>query len=567
MSERTRTRNRRGIAASRFVLALAAIAALAGCVGIPTSGSVAEGGVVRDAGEAPLAVLASGPQKGATPQEILTDFMQAARSPEGNYEIARQFLTTDAAEAWKPGASVLIREGTGTQITRGPDSIDFSVSTRASVNASGLYTEERTAATQRLPFEFEKQNGEWRISSLDDGTVLSRDNFLAVFETHALYYFDPSYRYLVPDIRWFPVRSNVATRIASALLAGQADWLAHGATLTAFPQGTRLATAPVEPKSGLALVDLTEEAGKTSNLERARMQQQLVTSLGSVSVNSVTMSVTGVPLAVSDPDVSKAVLASTVQEPEALIRKDAKFGFASGDAVTKVAGLTAKVIAVNARAVTLGRGQTSATALGTSGAYLLLSDNTAPLLVDKRAKLAAPSIDTWRYVWSMPAAAASKLQATGPDGVPHAIASSLPADARVVSFDVSRDGSRVLVYLQTDARPRLVVAAVVRRDGVPTELGPLVDLPVPSDGPIDATWVDDRTVATIASSPTGNFVTAFPLGGPAESLGRVEDGRRIVGGNGINQIRVLTTDGTIFQLRDSGWQSTGISADVLATQQ
>jgi len=108
---------------------------------------------------------------------------------------------------------------------------------------------------------------------------------------------------------------------------------------------------------------------------------------------------------------------------------------------------------------------------------------------------------------------------------------------------------------------------VVRRDGVPTELGPLVDLPVPSDGPIDATWVDDRTVATIASSPTGNFVTAFPLGGPAESLGRVEDGRRIVGGNGINQIRVLTTDGTIFQLRDSGWQSTGISADVLATQQ
>lgn len=544
---------------------VATVLTLAGCVGIPSQGGVMTGSVFNGENAFPFAVLPSDPQQGASQQEILTDFMQAATSPEGNYEIARKFLTRGAADSWNPGASVLIREGSGTLVPSSADSLDYGVSTRASVNAAGLYTEDREQATQRLPFVFEKVDEQWRISALQDGIVLSRDNFEAAFDQHALYFFDPTYRYLIPDVRWFPSRSNVPARIVNAMLDGQATWLQQGATLTAFPVGTKL-QPPLEVRSGRVTVDLSEEVANTSNLEKARMQRQLEASLGTVSVNTVTMSVRSVPIVVADPGVSNATLTPLV-DSDALVRLGGEFGFATASGLAPIGSVSAKIVGVDARAVTLAARQRSAAVLGAEGAYLVTAEDDTALLVDGRPGLTAPSIDTWRYVWSAPAAAATALLATGPDLVQHEITSTLPANATLVSLDVSRDGARVLLYLNSDAGPQLKVAAILRRGGVPAGLGEPIDLPVSADLPLDASWVDDRTVVALAAANGRQTVTEFTIGGPLVGLGNADGGISIVGGNGTEQIRVRAADGTILQRRTSGWQVTGLVADVLATQQ
>ena len=538
--------------------------ALAACVGIPSSGSVMTGNVVTEDETFPFAALPSGPQADSTQQEILTNFMQAATSPGNDYEIARQFLTSQADAGWKPGASVLIREGSGTTLGITETTVEYSVSTKASVDSFGLYKEDRVQATQRRQYSFEQVDGQWRISALDDGTVLSRDNFEAAFDEHALYFFDPSFRYLIPDVRWFPTRSDVPTRIVNALVGGQASWMQGGATLTAFPQGTRVSR--VEVVSGRATVDLSDEAAGLSNLEKARVQQQLETSLGTVSVNTVSLTVRGVPLAVPDAGASNATVTPPV-DSEALIRRGDEFGFATANTFASINNLSSKIVGVDASAVTLARGQTSAAVLGVAGAYLITVGDQEPILVDDRPGLVAPSIDTWKYVWSVPADNAAALRAIGSDQVVHEISSTLPVDAEVVSFEVSRDGARVLLYLNTDTGPKLFVAAVLRRDGVPSGLGELIGLPVSADAPIDASWVDDRSVATLATTDGHQVVTLFQIGGPTESLGRADGGVALVGGNGTEQIRVLTDNGTILQRRASGWQNALLTADVLATQQ
>jgi hypothetical protein len=563
MSDRRRT-SRSSIGTRAALFATVVSVALAGCVGIPAGGSVMPGNLVTEDETFPFAALPSGPQADSTQQEILTDFIQAATSPERDYEIARQFLTPGADEQWVPNASVLIREGSGTTLTISETTVEYSVATKASIDALGLYVEDRVQATQRRQYSFEQVDGQWRISALDNGIVLSRDNFEAAFDEHALYFFDPSYRYLIPDVRWFPTRSDVPTRIVSALVGGQASWMQGGATLSAFPQGTRVSA--VDVVSGRATVDLSEDVAGLNNIDKARIQQQLESSLGTVSVNTVSLTVRGVPLAVSDPSASNATVTPPV-DSEALIRREDEFGFATDDTFSTINDLSAKIVGVDAAAVTLARGQNSAAVLGQGGAYLVTVGDPNPILVDSRGGLVAPSIDTWKYVWSVPADNAAALRAVGADQVVHEISSTLPVDAEVVSMDVSRDGGRVLLYLNTDAGPKLFVAAVLRRDGVPSGLGELIGLPVSADAPIDASWVDDRSVASLAMVEGHQTVTLFQIGGPSETLGRADGGVALVGGNGTEQIRVLTDTGTILQRRASGWQNSLLTADVLATQQ
>jgi hypothetical protein len=69
------------------------VAALAGCASIPTSGAVNAGDPRPREESVDLEVLPRGPQTGQTQQQILDGFIEAAASPRGNYEIAREYLT------------------------------------------------------------------------------------------------------------------------------------------------------------------------------------------------------------------------------------------------------------------------------------------------------------------------------------------------------------------------------------------------------------------------------------------------------------------------------------------
>jgi hypothetical protein len=557
-----RDRRRRPFAAA---LALLAALSLAACAGIPTGGSVRAGNVIDEEVDPVIGFAPQGPRDDSTQEEILADFVAAATNPQGDYAIAREFLAEGFAGKWDPDASTTVRSGAGTVRRDSDTQLAYSLSTSASVDRDGRFRESAPASAT-LQFTFVTEGDQWRIGLAPDGIVLSQNNFPQVFGEYPLYYLDPTSQYLVPDVRWFPTRSSTPNRIVASLLAGQSSWLSGGVVVSAFPTGTRLGDGLVEIASGVATVDLSEEARAATAIERERMRQQLSSSLAAVS--SVNMTVGGIPLEVPETGVAAAVVNPSV-ETAPLVLSDDEFGFAAANDINPVGTISGKVVALGAVAVTLSRGKSDAAVLGADGqVYVVRNGATPALLVDGRPGLVAPSIDNSGFVWSVPASSAAGLRVFEFDGTPHDVTSTLPADSRVISIAVSRDGTRLLTYLLTSGGPQLIVSGIVRQGGVPVGLGEPFALQVGSASPISAAWVDNRTVATLAATDEETVVTSFEVGGPSEALGQLEDGVSIVGGNGgTDGLRVLNADGEVFFPRGTSWQMTDITASVLATQQ
>ena len=565
-------RSLRARAAAVVAAALTAAVLLAGCVGIPTSGTVVTGGEINEDVDLPVGFLPEGPRDGATQQEILLDFVQAATNPQNDYSIARQFLADTIRTKWNPDARVAIRSSGGPPTTVSDTTLDYTITTSARIDADGRYFEDQELSSQPLEFGFVMQDGEWRISEAEDGIVLSEDNFDVVFSSHALYFFDPSYTFLVPDIRWFPNSSRIAARISAALVKGQADWLAQGVLVSEFPSGTTLGADGVSVASGIATVDLSDEARDASNVQRERMRLQLSASLADVrTVSSVVLTVAGVPLPINNSGASQATRQPTV-DPNPLVRVDDEFGFISGRDVEPLQPLSDAVVDIGATAAVLAAGQATVAALASDGVSVIrVSSTTGPLLVDDRSGLVTPTIDGVGFVWSAQSRSTKTITTFSLSGTQYQLDSSTltPLNGTIVSMDLSRDGSRILLYLSTPSGPRLVVAGVIRReDNVPDRLGAFIDLPIDRSAPIDAAWVSDSAVATLSQSGSDAVVTSLDIGGPSRVLGRVAGGTTIVGGNlGTDGIRVLTDQGDLFKPRGNGWQQTGITASFLATQQ
>ena len=156
------------------------------------------------------------------------------------------------------------------------------------------------------------------------------------------------------------------------------------------------------------------------------------------------------------------------------------------------------------------------------------------------------------------------------EACPHDLAPTLPADARIVSIDVSRDNARIAVLLETDSGPRVIVAGIIRdaaQKSVPTTLGaPILDVVANPGAAIDATWLDELSVATLTSVDDVATVTRYQVGGMHSSMGRPGNAIRIVGGNDSDNLRVQGADHVINVPRGSSWSSTEVKVDFIATQ-
>ena len=114
-----------------------------------------------------------------------------------------------------------------------------TISSGASIDEKGQYQTSIPSNAFDLTFGLVKNDdGQWRISSAPNGTVLSPDRFASIFERYELYFYDPSYQYLVPDLRWFRSDSGAPSTVVDALLAGPSSRLGQGSLLSAFPKDT-----------------------------------------------------------------------------------------------------------------------------------------------------------------------------------------------------------------------------------------------------------------------------------------------------------------------------------------
>lgn len=241
-------------------LALVITAALlGGCASLPSNLNVEAGPELSTPDQQDLSFYSpASPLPGATPSEIVSGFLAAGTGPQNDYQVAREYLTDDFAARWRPGQQTLIRLGAYELEPASEVALVVNVPVGAKVNEDGSY-ENISPTTTNLRFRLAQENGEWRISSAPNLTVVSVPVFEVVFSQFPIYFLDSSGSQLVPDVRWFPKRSSTPTQLVNALLNGPAAWLSES-VLSAIPAGTKLQVNAVLVQEGKAMVDLDATA-------------------------------------------------------------------------------------------------------------------------------------------------------------------------------------------------------------------------------------------------------------------------------------------------------------------
>ncbi|MEL4318976.1 LpqB family beta-propeller domain-containing protein [Leifsonia sp. YIM 134122] len=552
------------------VAVLIGIALLTGCATIPTSGPVQEGTGSDTDNALELDLIARGPTKGASQAEILLGFIDAAATPQDRYAVAREYLTSSFDDIWDPDADTTIDVGSDREFTTAGDlAMSLSVTPKAAVGQHGDYTEDVPDARVALSYEFQQVRGEWRISKAPQGTLVDEATFPQVFNSYPLYFWDPTYTYMVPDLRWFPRRLSTPTQIVRELLAGPSEWL-DGAVVSAFPEGATLTADTVTVLARDAQVPLNSDALRADQETLQHMKQQLKESLSGVpTISSVTIVNNGI-----ERDIRELAPYEIPRvDSRALILRDGVFGYlpASEDTLVPIDGLSDVIASLSPSAVTMGAGRTAAAVLADGVVYSVRKGDDAVAL-DDRSNLIAPSIDPAGYVWSVPREDPAAIRAYGLDGSVNEVATSWPDSTGIVALRLSRDGTRLIAELESEGRSRFVAAAIIRGDGgrpsVPVKLGTWIPLPSAAGLPVDASWVDDLTVASLTRAADGaTTIVTQQIGGPSSEIDGTDDAVGISGGNTVRDLRLLLRDGTLEQRQGIGWQPRITDVQVLATQQ
>ena len=553
---------RRGILSAIVVVAALVLSA---CAGLPVSGPVNPGlAAGTDAGSPEFLFRPDEPQPGATPEQIVEGFIRAGSGPgpAANWEVARMFLAPSIRETWKPEASVTIDLPDDRQpVSPTEGAVELSLVTVATVDSTGAYQPD--AGVTQLSFRLAQQDdGEWRITEAPDGVVIDRDVFANVFHRYSLMYFDPTWQFLVPDVRWFPT-TNAATRIAGALVNGSpSGWLA-ASVVNSFPESVTLARPSVPLESGIAQVTLSAEALLVESTTLDRMQTQLAASLATAGASGAQMSVASTPLT-AEPVSTR----STRVTGPPLVQTEDGFGFLAGDELTPIPGLSETMELVAPAAIQVSPDRDFAAVRLVDGGIARVPADGPVAVIDTRGGLIDPSADPFGFIWSVPRGQPSAITAFSVAGQQFPVADAWPGASEIVAMAVSRDGTRLAAILVTGGRSEVWIAGIVRgTEAVPVRLGEAVPLGPLAGSGSGLAWVDDTTVGVLSTESGGPLFTEQLVGGPATAIDAPQGAASVAGATSIATVRLRTDDGSLFVKRGANWQRTTSGILILATQQ
>lgn len=257
--------------------------ALVACGSIPKNSSIQEGSILGSVPEGSIVrVIASAPQEGMTPEEIVSGFLNASASSENDFKIAREYLIPELRETWQPTQQIQVYEGQGRLSSNQSNSVVFTAPLNSVIDDRSRITLSEPDSQLVQEFKLKKVDDEWRINLDIKGLLISRADLNRSFTTFPLWFPDSSLKTLTPDIVVLP-RSTTgnATRLMQLLLAGPGENLT-GAVRSAFPVGTTLAINSVPVSNGLATVSLNESVLSAEPFLREVLSAQIVKTLSRI---------------------------------------------------------------------------------------------------------------------------------------------------------------------------------------------------------------------------------------------------------------------------------------------
>ncbi len=466
----------------RVGLALLALLC-AGCASVPTPSRVVTGRPAertQQVDEPSVRLIAVGPGKDWSPQEIVQGFLIASGSFDEKHQYAREYLAPGVTWTPDPSPQVAVysdQKGMSfPNVTDGPVStVEVKVDRLGSIFADGQYSAETTQKSIDVSFQLKKNGqGQWRITALppilDQGLLLSRNDVDRTFRTRNLYYFAPDGLSLVPNPIFLPLvnRSDLPSQLVRREIAGPTEWLKE-AVVSMFPAGTKLLGGVDVSADGEATVNLSREAASGN---AKGMAAQLIWTLKQLAevkrlrleINGRTVFQTPDPWAPYSPDSSLANAAKVgYYRDSAGHLMEQRYTGAKGTRVEALANTKIYNPAVSLDQYGLIAG------LSADSKQLITADphqaNSVRqiLTAGPGATFSQPSWDRHGNLWAVESTASSSvLWYKEPKKDPVRVAAWDLSAFHVSAFRVALDGVRVAAIASTPGNTQIMMGRITR---------------------------------------------------------------------------------------------------------
>jgi hypothetical protein len=578
-----------------LLVSLVFLLALGGCVSLPTSGPVEAGPTQQQVGdEGALEFTPGGPTKGASPVDIVENFLVAMTATPLNTSVARLYLTDDSGRSWVPEKSTIVFGSR--EITSERHGVSLRLDDTVQLDGRGTWLGDPTGGRgKRWSLRLVKEDGEWRISHPPDALLIPRAHFDARFTQYFLYFFDKSSQVLVPEPVYVPRGAQAPTLLVSGLLRGP-DRDLLGVERSALPARTRLddLSVPVS-RDGTAEVPLTDQVLDLDDRQLNLVFAQLAWTLRQIpGVDRMRVTVDGSPLDLPGEGADVGVGEWSEFDPAVAWASQSLFGLRGGRVVSVTDGAEHRLTGVfgsvdlGLRSVALDLAAENVAAVTEDGRRVLTGPRNAkpsstPTASDATTVYAGtdvlrPGYDLYGQLWLLDRTRSGARLMAVRDGTATTFYAPGVTGENVRRMLVSRDGTRLLTEVRTDAGDAIHVSRIQRGPaGQVRGLEPARQLALGRPAPVrvrDVAWRTPGSIALlITSSPDTSQVVVVRVDG-SSALGDSATDAELFRGRAEHLVTspmlgaplyVGAATGRLFALAPTGrWTGSGIAPELRA---
>ena len=508
----------RRIPVAFWTAVLSLMLVVTGCSTVPSSSATVQ---ITDAPSRPtesVGVEPLPPEPGATPEEIVRGFIEAAASTRPGHPVAKEHLTPAAGKTWSDEGSITLLSPDFATVTTSPGSVTLSANPVGTVDPRGVFTVGGTGVFTRQ-FNLEQVGGEWRISDPPNGLIMLEPDFERIYVERDVFFLDPTRQRVVPDPRLLIKGDAQPTALIQRILDGPSGPIAAGVRnpLT----GAQLRSA-VTITDQSAVVDLTGLPVDPAPV-LSEICAQIVWTLAPLS-QTVEIRVDGEPVDINGVPPQQTREDWAAFDPDA-VPLDAVGHYLSGGALhtvtagaptpgpagTGVYGLSSAAVSAEPRTGKLtflvGVRSDASGAVLYAGPY---DKDLAPVL--NATTLSAPTVAATRSeawvvrdgtdVVRVPAGAAAQAVS----------APTLQGLGRANVLRLSPDGVRAALVVLGPAGSGLYVGTVVRAEDGSVELRDLRGIAPSLSQVVDVAWRDSGNLIVLASDQRQDRVDPYTVG-------------------------------------------------------
>ncbi|SFL66307.1 LpqB family beta-propeller domain-containing protein [Geodermatophilus ruber] len=502
------------------------------------------------------------PEPGASPEEIVRGFLDAAASEVRGHPVAREHLAPGPAVSWSDDAGITVLGQDYATVTTDAGTVVVTATLVGAVDQRGVFT----VAPQDLftrEFTLQEVDGEWRIANPPDGLLILEPDFERLYDRRDLYFLDPTNQRVVPDPRYLINGEAQPTVLVERLLDGPSSVLSAGVRNALSGAALR---STVTLTGQTVTVDLTGLAD-ASPAQRSELSAQLVWTLRplartvEIRVDGELLGLDGVPMLQTVEDWasfgSDAVPVDAVGhylDGGALRTVDD--APAPGPAGAGAYGLTSAAVTVDSRT---GELTAMAGTVARDGQATLLSGRyggeLAPVLTG--ASLTAPTTAATRPEFWLVRDGGAVVRVPA-EGAPQAVnAPTLAGLGRAQVLQLSPDGVRAAVVIETSQGVRLFVGTIVRSEEGPVALRDLREVAPTLSQVVDVAWRTAGSLMVLAGDAGQDGIAPYVVGVDGWGLSDMATAGLPSQPTGVaaapGRSPLVSAGGTIWQLAGGTW--------------